>query len=211
MSQRVKVWDIFVRVFHWSLVLAFTLAWLSSETESIVHVYAGYVVGGLLLSRVVWGFIGGRHARFRAFCYSPAETLAYIRDSLRGNPRRYLSHNPLGALMVFALLLSLSGTVVTGLVLHGDLPGAARLENAGENPRPAVREDDQDDRDDEPRASGFVGGHEFWEEMHELFANLSLVLAGLHIAGVVVASRLHKEKLVPAMWTGWKDTHDEGG
>src|SRR5688572_16372716 len=109
MAERIKVWDIAVRVFHWSLVGAFALAWLTAEDESALHIYAGYTVAGLIVFRLLWGFIGGRYARFKAFLYSPGETLAYIRDSWNGKSRHYLSHNPLGALMVFALLLSLTG------------------------------------------------------------------------------------------------------
>src|SRR3990167_1741291 len=115
MAERIKVWDLAIRLFHWSLVLAFVAAYLTGEDESANHVYLGYFIGGLMVFRLVWGFVGGRYARFRAFLYSPAETLGYVRATLAGKTRNYLSHNPLGALMVFALLLALTRTVGSGL------------------------------------------------------------------------------------------------
>lgn len=218
MATRIKVWDPAVRLFHWSLVIAFVTAYLTGEEETPIHAYAGYIITGLIGFRLVWGFVsagfdGARYARFRSFLFSPAETLAYLRDSKRGKARHYLGHNPIGALMVFALVFSLSGTVFTGLTLNGDLPfmaGGAEAES--ERAGPASSRDETEQDDDEGDEAGGVKAdsaahalHEQWEELHEFFANLTLLLVGLHIAGVVLASRLHKEKLVPAMITGWKD------
>lgn len=212
MAERIKVWDLAIRLFHWSLVLAFVAAYLTGEDESANHVYLGYFIGGLIMFRLVWGFVGGRFARFRAFLYSPAETLGYVRATLAGKTRHYLSHNPLGALMVFALLLALTGTVVSGLALNGDLPGvsSAASEQAEQALATGEREEaDEDDEADDTQLTGTESAahaaHEQWEEIHELFAHLCLILIGLHIVGVVAASRLHKEKLVPAMITGWKE------
>lgn len=203
MATRIKVWDLAVRVFHWSLVLLFVTAYLSGEEERSWHVYVGYAIAALVLFRVVWGFVGGRYARFKAFLYSPAETLAYIRDSWHGRSRHYLSHNPLGALMVFALLLSLSGTVVSGLMLNGDL-AAPQLAAVSDEPLYGAMnaEHDDDVHDDEEHDNA---QHEWLEDLHELGANLTLLLIVLHVLGVAMASRFHKEKLVPAMITGWKD------
>lgn len=223
MSERIKVWDPLVRLFHWSLVLAFFTAYLTGEEDTPVHVYSGYVVTGLILFRLLWGFVSGgfdgaRYARFRSFLFSPAETLAYVRDSKLGTAKHYVGHNPIGALMVFALLFSLTGTVFTGLAMNGDLPflsaGAEADAERAAVDTVSVRAHDEDDDDDDDResASGEVEAdsaahalHEQWEEVHELFANLTLLLVALHIVGIVLASRLHKEKLVPAMITGWKE------
>ncbi|HEX4911226.1 MAG TPA: cytochrome b/b6 domain-containing protein [Permianibacter sp.] len=219
MTERIKVWDPLVRLFHWALVLAFFLAYLTGEEDTPVHVYAGYVITGLILFRLLWGFVSGgfagaSFARFRSFLFSPAETLAYVRDSKLGKAKHYLGHNPIGALMVFALLFSLSGTVFTGLAMNGDLPFlSAGAEADAERATRTVSERAHDDDEDDESEAGEVESnsaahalHEQWEEVHELFANLTLLLVALHIVGIVLASRLHKEKLVPAMITGWKET-----
>jgi cytochrome b len=71
---RVYVWDLLIRVFHWSLVAAFTIAYVIEEPLS-VHVWAGYVAGILIMARMIWGFVGRGHARFSDFVYSPATSL----------------------------------------------------------------------------------------------------------------------------------------
>ena len=76
----VKVWDRFVRFFHWSLAAAFLLAYATGDETERVHIAAGYVILGLLAARLVWGFVGPRHARFRSFVRPPREVLAYLRD-----------------------------------------------------------------------------------------------------------------------------------
>ncbi len=207
MSDPIKVWDLAVRVFHWSLVVSFVLAYITGEENEALHVYLGYVIAGLIVFRFFWGFVGSRYARFSAFLYSPQETLAYVRDSRRGRPPHYLSHNPLGALMVFALLFSLSGTVITGLALNGDLPGmASRGEPTATVSAEFHEEQEADDEHEEyeARSDGENSSHELWEEWHEGFVNFTLLLIALHIVGVVMASRQHKENLVRAMVTGWK-------
>lgn len=116
----VKVWDPYVRVFHWSLVASFAIAWLSAEEWDLVHEYAGYIVAGLIGSRILWGLIGTRHARFSDFTYRPTIVLRYLGDSLKLKAKRYLGHNPAGGAMVIALLLSLFGVSITGILLTTD-------------------------------------------------------------------------------------------
>ncbi len=208
------VWDVLVRVFHWSLVFAYVVSWLSSESDSPVHTYSGYFIGALLITRVFWGFAGGTHARFSNFFYGPRETFAYLRSMLSGKPTHYTGHNPLGALMVFALLLTLSATVITGLQLNGDLPGAGIAGSETASATGATHADGDEDDDDEHHAASPAqqsrahDQHEQWEEVHEFFAQLSLMLVGLHIAGVLIASIQHRENLARAMLTGKKRRHD---
>ncbi len=113
----VKVWDIAVRLFHWSLVIGYTVAWLSADQWDQFHNTAGYVVGGLLGFRIIWGLIGTRHARFSDFLYRPSTVLQYLRDSLAGRAKRFLGHNPAGGAMVIALLLSLIGVTLSGIAM----------------------------------------------------------------------------------------------
>jgi len=200
----VKVWDPLVRIFHWSLVIAFATAYLTGDEESAVHEWFGYVVLGQIAFRVLWGFIGTRHARFADFVHRPGTVLGYAREFITGRARRYLGHNPLGGMMILALLLSLTVTGVTGW----QLGQAATAEQAAVSGpaltallpiAPAYADDD--DEDDEHEGNG---GGEWLEETHELFANLTVLLVILHIAGVLAGSLLHRENLVRAMFTGRK-------
>jgi cytochrome b len=116
----VKIWDPFVRFFHWSLVTLFVVAYATSEEVERVHIAAGYAIAGLLALRIVWGFVGPRHARFADFVKSPREALGYLRDMLLFRARRHLGHNPAGGLMIIALIAMLAGTCVSGYLMTTD-------------------------------------------------------------------------------------------
>jgi cytochrome b len=201
----VRVWDPLVRLFHWTLVAAFIIAYVTGEEESMVHIYAGYYILGLLVFRVVWGFVGTRYARFSDFIVSPRRTVQYLRGMFAGKPEHFTGHNPAGGWMIVMLLVSLALTTWTGLKYyglegHGPLAaGAVELTLVA----PAYADDDEHEGHDED------GEHspeqEFWEELHEFFANLTVLLIVIHVAGVVVASRMHGENLVRAMITGRKN------
>jgi cytochrome b len=203
-SNEVNVWDPLVRVFHWSLVLAFAITYLTGEGESGWHETIGYVVLGLIGVRVIWGLIGTKHARFSDFVFQPATILGYAKDLVAGKARRYLGHNPLGGAMVLALLASVSATALSGLAVQEPeseaQAAAARLLRApvaavGQIIPAALADDDGDAGRETDGAL---------KEMHEFFANVTLLLIFLHVAGVIVSSRLHRENLVRAMLTGRK-------
>ncbi len=203
MEQRVKVWDIAVRVFHWSLVVTFFVAYFTGDDETLLHVYAGYGVAALVAFRIVWGFIGTKYARFSDFIYGPAATLRYAKALFSPKPLHYLGHNPLGGWMVVALLLSLIGTCWSGLEAyaqegHGPL---AQVEVSLISSAMAHGDEDED-RGGAGKHEG--EGDEFWGEAHEVFANLTLFLVFLHIAGVLIAGVAHRENLVRSMVTGYK-------
>lgn len=192
----VRVWDPLVRLFHWSLVAAYAVAWLSAEDLTAVHEAAGYVVAGLVAFRLVWGLVGGRYARFAGFVKGYRDTLAYLRDMARGTERRYLGHNPAGAAMILALIVTLSGTAFTGWLMENptrlamlpELPQIAAPAWAGEN--------------GESRQGAEIKGP--LKDIHEILANLTLLLVALHVGGVVLASVRHRENLARAMITGDK-------
>jgi cytochrome b len=166
----IKVWDPFVRIFHWSLVGLFAIAFLTGDEIEWLHLWAGYGIAALVAMRIVWGFIGSRYARFSDFVKGPHAIASFLKESVRLQAPRHLGHNPAGGAMVIALLVMLVGLSVTGFALTTDA---------------------------------------FWgsiamEEIHEVLANVTLGLVGLHILGVGLASVEHGENLVKAMFTGRK-------
>ena len=119
-TEWVKVWDPFVRVFHWSLVGLFAFSFLTGDEWKSAHVLSGYLIATLIALRVIWGVIGTEHARFSSFIYRPTTVLAFLADSVRMRARRYLGHNPAGGAMVIALLLAISGIATTGYMMTTD-------------------------------------------------------------------------------------------
>jgi cytochrome b len=122
----VKVWDPFVRVFHWSLVTLFVVAYATGDEIEQVHVYAGYTIATLVALRVVWGFVGTRHARFADFVRPPREIVAYLRAVATLKAPRYRGHNPAGGLMILLLLLALAATCASGLAMTTDAGWGAK-------------------------------------------------------------------------------------
>jgi len=175
-TPNIKVWDALVRFFHWSLVSAFFIAYVTEDDLMSIHSWAGYLIVGLLVVRFLWGFVGTRYARFSDFIYSPQVIIQFLKDTLSGKARRYLGHNPAGGAMIIALMLSLLFTTLSGILVFDII---------------------------DPDTFS-----EFWYEalggVHELFANLTLLLVIAHVVGVVVESKLHKENLVKSMLNGYK-------
>lgn len=122
-SEMVAVWDPVVRIFHWSLVTGFIAAYASGDEWDLFHEVVGYVVLTLLAIRILWGFIGSRHARFSNFLYRPRTVLKFLRSSIRFEAPRYLGHNPAGGAMVIALLMAVIGICVTGIFLTTETYG----------------------------------------------------------------------------------------
>jgi cytochrome b len=179
--DEIQVWDPLVRIFHWGLVAAFTLAWLTQEEAYDLHLTAGYAVLGLVAFRILWGFVGTRHARFGDFVRGPSRVTAYLRDLRRGSAERFLGHNPAGGIMILLLLAVMLIIALSGVALEG-------AENR----------------------SGPLGDTRLFyytdliKELHEWSSNLALVLVLLHLAGVAHAGWAHGENLVRAMVTGRK-------
>lgn len=200
LEAEIKVWDPVVRVFHWTLVLAFFVAYFTEPEDAgfAVHVWAGYLVTGLIALRVFWGFVGTRHARFGDFAFAPVHAIRYLLDLARGRATRHLGHSPAGAWMVYALLVTLGFTVLTGmgvLAIEQQAGPLAPIFAASENAATATPSVHPDAR----------GEHEdLFEEAHEVLANIAIALVALHILGVVVASVAHRENLVRSMVTGRK-------
>lgn len=186
-ENSIRVWDPVVRIGHWTLVISFFTAYFTEDDFLTPHVWAGYLIGVVVSFRLIWGFIGSRHARFDDFVRSPAAAFGYLADLVRRRGKRYIGHNPAGGMMTLVLLASLAGTVVSGIVLYGMEESAGPL-------------------------AAWVGEYSesehLWEEIHEVFSNLTLLLVGVHIAGVLLSSCVHRENLVVAMLTGRKKNEE---
>jgi cytochrome b len=204
-KKEVRVWDKFVRVFHWSLVALVAVSYLSGEFEFEIHSYSGYAIFILISLRIFWGFVGRKHARFKNFIYSPSNVMAYIKSIITGNPKRFLGHNPAGGMMVLALLTVLATTTLSGMKLYaieeGEGPFASNIQINLMNQAYA----DSDKNEHSKHKEGMdEEAEEFWEEVHETSISILLMLILLHVLGVALASKQHKENLARSMVTGDK-------
>jgi cytochrome b len=120
---KVRVWDLFVRLFHWLVVGAIIVALVTSlivpPTWITVHVISGTTAAALVAARIVWGFLGPPYARFESFVRHPREILPHLSSVKRGTGTHHLGHNPAGGYMILALLaavtlITLSGTISLG-------------------------------------------------------------------------------------------------
>ena len=115
--ETLRVWDPFVRTFHWMLVLSFGTAWLSSHSSESIHHFTGYVAAGLILIRLPWGVLGPPYARFSQFARNPAVTVRYLLAMLRASETRFIGHNPAGGAMVLTLMAATVTTSLTGWMM----------------------------------------------------------------------------------------------
>lgn len=124
-TDRIRVWDLPTRLFHWSLAASFAGAWLTADSERWidVHTALGYVFAGLIAFRVVWGFVGTKHARFSSFVRGPSAVLQYFKSLLTANPEHHVGHNPAGGWAVLALLGLGAVTAGAGYLAFNDLGG----------------------------------------------------------------------------------------
>lgn len=128
--QRVLIWDLPTRVFHWMLALSFAGAYFTCESEhmALCHVACGYTVGILIVFRCIWGLIGTRYARFSEFVFRPKTVIYYIAGLIRGRPARYVGHNPAGAIAILALLVLGLVCVASGWLLYDGSSSITGLE-----------------------------------------------------------------------------------
>lgn len=200
MRAAIQVWDPFVRIAHWTVAIGFFVAYLTEDVMT-VHVWAGYVVGALALARIVWGFVGSRHARFSDFASGPMTATHYLWDLMRARAKRYVGHSPAGGVMVIALLVFLAATVVTGLVRYAEEERAGPLAPlyAQTSSMAGIQAVDGEENRVERHGDESALG-----EAHEVMANITLGLVIFHILGVLLASFVHHENLAKAMITGRK-------
>jgi len=189
-------WDPLVRITHWCVAAAVVANGLITEGGSQVHIWIGLAVGGLLVLRLVWGFVGPVEARFSSFPPSPRRAVAHVRDILAGRHVSHRSHNPLGALMAYALWSTLAVLIASGIAMTGFPPGTGTkdMERPVATSTPRLAEEEGEGESEGPG--------EIAEEVHEIAANLLLVLAGLHLVGVAFETRRSGRQVVLAMIGG---------
>lgn len=200
-----RKWDPVVRITHWSIMAAILLNALVTEDGSAAHIWVGYALAALLALRLLWGLIGPKEARFTAFPPSPSRAIAHVKEIVAGRNTPHASHNPLGALMVYAVWATLAVIIGSGIAMAG-LPGSplqteramAEAPSAG-----ALIDDEAEEEEHEERgaAGGERGEHEdgVMEEVHEVAVNLLYGLILLHLAGVAFETRRSGRQIVLAM------------
>jgi cytochrome b len=176
----VKVWDLFVRVAHWTLAVCVLTAWITGELKfksaEAIHEWFGYALLVVIALRIVWGYVGPRYARFAQFTAGPSRTLAYAKALVRGVEPRYVGHNPLGAWMIVALLATAALASLSGwLSITDRFWGVAWVQGT-----------------------------------HHVLGDGLIALVSLHVAGVVYTSLRQGENLVAAMLSGVKRPAEPG-
>lgn len=218
-ARMVSVWDPFVRVGHWLLVALFATAYLSEGEPLWLHSWSGYAIAALVVVRVVWGFVGPRHARFADFLTGPGAVLADLSGLARGRAQRHLGHTPAGGWAIVVLLVLLAGTTLSGMAnlawQEGQGPLAPLIGRgtpvAAFVVAPARADDDEagergEERGDERRGERRDKGP--FQEVHELLANLTLAMVLIHVTGVIVVTLATGENLIGAMISGRKRALD---
>ncbi|WP_194724572.1 cytochrome b/b6 domain-containing protein [Noviherbaspirillum malthae] len=181
--KRVRVWDLPVRLFHWALVVLIAVAVITQKIGGNAmewHFRAGYSILALLAFRIVWGLVGPRYARFSSFLYGPSTIVGYVRGGKEALKRKYLGHNPLGSLSVFALLGVVLAQVVSGLYANDDI--------ASEGPMVKFISKDLSDK--------FTWFHK------EVSVNLIYLLVAMHVLAIAFYYFRKRQNLVKPMLTG---------
>jgi cytochrome b len=129
-KTRIAVWDLPVRAFHWLLALTFAGAFLTAESERVrdVHVVLGYTFAGLVAFRLLWGLVGGRHARFSSFVRGPRAVVRYLGSLASGSPEHHVGHNPAGGWAIVAMLVLGMLVAASGYATYSDIGGHAMEE-----------------------------------------------------------------------------------
>lgn len=182
--KRQRVWDLPTRLFHWLLAAGIGVAVVTGKIGGELidwHGRSGLFILGLVIFRVVWGFIGAPTARFAHFVRGPAAIRRYLRGEWRG-----IGHNPLGALAVLALLALTAAQVFSGLFANDDI--------AFQGPLADLVSKEWSDRS---------------RGLHALIFNGLIGVVGLHLAAIAFYTRVKRESLLKPMVTGWKEVAPE--
>jgi len=183
-EERRLVWDLPLRLFHWLLVLSIAASWITAELGfdwMQIHMYLGYWTLGLIVFRIIWGFIGPRHARFSSFLASPAAMWRYAKGFAAGTMIQTVGHNPLGGIMVIIMLVLVGFQAVSGLFATDDIVWTGPY-NAAVSADTAER----------------------LTSLHHSNFNLILAAVALHVIAIALYFLVKKQNLVAAMVHGHK-------
>lgn len=235
-DKQILVWDKFVRIFHWMYLFLFILAYISGDDKGFLHRFVGYATIFIVLLRVFWGFFGTKNALFVSFVCSPLKAITYLKELVSGKPKYYIGHNPAAAWMILFLLgntiiICMSGYmayITKGTVSSSESSLAFPLvvsayasdeyrkkgadshnryhEESNHNEKEALG-NKQHRREREGEAVVREDSDGMWGDIHEASASFMLGLILLHVIGVALSSRAHKENLFKSMITGIKREH----
>jgi cytochrome b len=207
-ARMVSVWDPYVRIGHWLLAALFATAYLTEGEPLWLHSWSGYGIAALVVARVVWGLVGPRHARFADFLTGPAAVLADLAALARGRAQRHLGHTPAGGWAIVGLLVLLAGTTLSGMAnlawQKGTGPLSPFIDRGAQAGIVLVPPAHADDDEEQERSEGRRGEKGPFQEVHELFANLTLAMVLIHVTGVIVVTLATGENLIGAMISGKK-------
>ncbi|OXE36553.1 MAG: cytochrome B [Phenylobacterium zucineum] len=214
-EKQPRRWDSIVKLTHWGIVVAVIGNALVTREGSGWHIWVGYGLAALLALRLLWGFIGPAEARFSAFPPNPTRALRHIGEIRRGEVTRHRSHNPLGALMVYAIWACLLVVIGSGIAMSGPPPAdpnARREHSEGMTPGegrgpvtgPQARGEEVGEREAGEREEGGESGEGEGEggalgEIHETAVYLLYFLIALHLGGVVFETRRSGREIITAM------------
>lgn len=205
-------WDPLVKITHWGVAIMVICNAVVVGEGSIAHIYAGYTLAALLGLRLLWGFVGPQSARFASFPPNPLRAIAHVKDILAGRREEHVSHNPLGALMAYALWAGLAVIVASGIAMAGAPPTIPPSATASQ--LVSEREDGEAeerasfrygaDREDDEYGEEEGESEELFEEVHEAAVNLLYLLILLHIVGVAFETVRSGRRTFTAMLPGGK-------
>lgn len=195
-------WDYVVRVTHWVVAGVVIANALFTKGGGTLHVWLGWIGMACLAVRLVWGLVGSPEARFAAFPPRPIAALSHVNRVLRGRVREYPSHNPAGAMMIYALWLTLATVIGTGLVMT---KGATPWEIARQQDAVASGDWSALVTEDGEASGGDEEGGSIVKEVHEIGGNLLIILAVIHVAGVALESVRLQRNLVRPMIRATRD------
>lgn len=188
MSKTVLIWDLPLRIFHWSLVSVLGGLWLTSElgTEYIdIHMTLGYVALGLVAFRIVWGILGPKHSRFSSFSPNPKKLLQYAKNFNDKSAKPTAGHNPIGALMVFLMLILVGLQATSGLFISDDIFTQGPYFDAVSKSTAKLM-----------------------NSIHHTTFDIILIAVALHIIAVLFYTFVKKHPIIVAMFTGKKSEDD---